>query len=223
VTECIRAKTGTLVPAALVAALAAVLAAGCTSQMSVNEQPLAQVLAFRLEAQEVTPGTSLSKMCRVYNASEGLVRRLNSASRLLGRGDTITGTGTILLPRVSCDVVLDIRRKLLKVTSGTTVIRVYPVRFGPRAAQLRASYYIVERKLKRKAGEQKYPYLGTRAIYMRGGLVIHGGAPEVDPLVTRYEEDTVKAQGACVQISNKNVEELYDLLEKSATVLLSYD
>jgi len=207
----------------LPAVVAAALGGGCISEMGVNQQPLGKLLASRLEAQEVTRGTSLGQMCRVYSSSEGMVRRINSGNPILGRGDLILGKGVLYLPRVSCDAILNIKRKYLKVTCSTAVLRVYPVRFGPKATQLRASYFLVDRKLKRKKGEAQYPHLGTRAIYLRGGLVIHGGAPPAEPLQSRYEDQAVKEPGACVQISNKNVEELYDLLEKGATVMLTYD
>ena len=204
-------------------ACAAVLAAAGCSQTGVNTQPLVKLLRSRLEPQAVTPGTSLATMCRLYQASPGLVKRLNAGNPVLGRGDTIGRGGLLLMPRVSIDVILDYRAGHLRVSCGTILLRVYPYRLGPKAKALMPVSFFVKSKMRRKSDTDDFPHLGTRAIALTGGLVIHGGAPEIDPTASRYREKAAEGADSCIQLSNRNVEELYDLLERDATIMVVAD
>jgi hypothetical protein len=205
--------------AAIMAAAAS--AWGCSGAAAVNAKPLAEVIMHRLEPQSVTVGTSLLQMAMVYQTSPALIRRLNPGNPAIGEGDNIVADGTVLMPRVSCDAMVSLRKRTVTVSCGLTTVRVYPCRFGPRAARLTPGTYILERKLRIKPGAEEN-YLGTRLVEMGHGFIIHGGAPERGPGEVRYK-DTAAGVETCLQLSNSDVEELYDLLEKSATITVDVE
>jgi hypothetical protein len=205
----------------MLAAVVAVLAAGCSPDAMVNQKPLAELMRMRLEAQPVTIGTSLSQMARVYQTSAAFVRRLNAGNPCLGETDVIVREGVLLFPRVSCDATVEPRRKQVRVSCGIILLRVYPCRLGPRAAAVPQGGYLVEKK-SRLREDAEANYLGTRLIQMGGGFLIHGGAPPLPKDKARYDDDAVGAE-ACYQLQDAHVEELYDLLEQGGSVRIEVE